>query len=528
MLTVKNPIFMDCQYLPLTATGQFSTLFLDYISQKETLHPYYNRFPTLEAFVEQAKNRSFDEAKRRTLVEVLERQYSHIPNKPDFSVLAQPNTFTVTTGHQLNIFTGPLYVLYKWITTINLAKKLAETYPEYRFVPIYWLAAEDHDFAEINHFSLFGKNYTWETEQRGAVGRMNPQELRAIFDQMPEKLFLFEEAYLKHGTLSDAVRWYVNELLGGEGLICLDPDDADLKRLFAPVIKEELLHQPTSGIVTETNGRLESLGYKTQVTPREINLFYLDDGLRERIVRETAADETVSYHVLNTDLRFSPEEMLKLVDEHPERFSPNVVLRPVYQEVILPNLAYIGGPSEVPYWLQLKGIFDHFQLPFPLLMPRNFALYVNPASAKKMEKLGVLAEELFWDDVKLRRSYTERISENSLDLSDQKACLEKCFADILNKAVKVDKSLEGAVLAEQTRLMHTIDHLEKRLKKNEERNYETTLNQLMTLKHKLFPNGGIQERTENYLNFQLNDPQFVQKLLDIFDPLAYQMLVLKD
>ncbi|RAJ98041.1 bacillithiol biosynthesis cysteine-adding enzyme BshC [Larkinella arboricola] len=519
---------MDCQYLPLTATGQFSTLFLDYISQKETLQPYYDRFPTLEAFAEQAKNRAFDEAKRRTLVEVLERQYQHIPNKPDFSVLAQPNTFTVTTGHQLNIFTGPLYVLYKWITTVNLAKKLAETYPEYRFVPIYWLASEDHDFAEINHFTLFGKSYTWETEQQGAVGRMNPKELKAVFSQMPEKLFLFEEAYLKHDTLSDAVRWYVNELLGKEGLICLDADDADLKRLFAPVIKDELLHQPTSGIVTETSGQLEAMGYKTQVTPREINLFYLGDQLRERIVSETGADETVSYKVLNTELQFSQEELLTLLDEHPERFSPNVVLRPVYQEVILPNLAYIGGPSEVPYWLQLKGVFDHFQIPFPLLMPRNFALYVNPASARKMEKLGVLPEELFRDEVKLRRSYIERISEKSLDLSEQKVCLQQCFAEILNKSVRVDKSLEGAVLAEQARLMHTIDHLEKRLKKTEERNYETTINQLMTLKHKLFPNGGIQERTENYLNFQLNDPQFIQKLLTVFDPLAYQMMVLKD
>ncbi|WP_421827887.1 bacillithiol biosynthesis cysteine-adding enzyme BshC [Larkinella sp.] len=515
---------MDCQYLPLTATGQFSNLFLDYISQKEALQPYYNRFPTLEAFEEQVRNRAFDDSKRQTLVEVLERQYQHIPNKPDFSVLAQPNTFTVTTGHQLNIFTGPLYVLYKWITTVNLAKKLNETYPGYRFVPVYWLAAEDHDFAEINHFTLFGKNYTWETEQRGAVGRMNPKELKTVFDQMPEKLFLFEDAYLKHDTLSDAVRWYVNELLGKEGLICLDPDDADLKRLFAPIIKDELLHRPTDGIVTKTTQQLEALGYKTQITPREINLFYLDDQLRERIV----TDGEDSYEVLNTEIRFSKDELLALVDEHPERFSPNVVLRPVYQEVILPNLAYIGGPSEVPYWLQLKGIFDHFQIPFPLLMPRNFALYVNPASAKKMDKLGVSPEELFWDEVKLRRSYTERISGNSLDLTEQKACLEQCFAEILHKSVNVDRSLEGAVLAEKARLMHTIDHLEKRLKKTEEKNYETVLNQLMTLKQKLFPNGGIQERSENYLNFQLNDPQFIPKLLTVFDPMAYQMLVLKD
>ncbi|WP_128545547.1 bacillithiol biosynthesis cysteine-adding enzyme BshC [Larkinella soli] len=514
---------MDCQYLPLSATGQFSSLFLDYISQQDTLRPFYNRFPTLEAFAEQAKERSFDDEKRQTLVRVLERQYRHIPDKPDFSVLTQPNTFTVTTGHQLNIFTGPLYILYKWITTVNLAKKLNLAYPEYRFVPVYWLAAEDHDFAEINHFSLFGRNYTWETEQRGAVGRMNPKELEAVFREMPEKLPLFEEAYLKHDTLADAVRWYVHEMLGEQGLICIDPDDADLKRMFIPVMKDELMHHTTGEIITKTSEELETLGYRTQVTPREINLFYLDHQLRERIVLE---DDT--YRVLHTDLRFTQEEILKLLDEHPERFSPNVVLRPLYQEAILPNLAYIGGPSEVPYWLQLKGIFDHYRQPFPFLFARNFALYVNPASTKKMEKLGVTPEELFYDEVKLRRSYIEKITENSLHLSDEKACLEQCFGDILAKAVRVDKSLEGAVLAEKAKLLNTLDNLEKRLKKAEERNHETVVNQLLTLKNKLFPNGGIQERTENFLNFYLNDPRFLEKLLDAFEPFEQRMLILKD
>ena len=176
--------------------------------------------------------RAFDESNRRILVDALERQYQTSIQKPDFSILLQPNTFTVTTGHQLNIFTGPLYIIYKLITTINLARKLKEAYPNYNFVPVYWMATEDHDFAEINHFSLMGRQYAWQTEQRGAVGRMNPQELKTLFAQIPEKLSLFEEAYLKHDTLADAARYYVNELFGAEGLVCLDADDAALKRVF--------------------------------------------------------------------------------------------------------------------------------------------------------------------------------------------------------------------------------------------------------------------------------------------------------
>src|SRR5919199_2606988 len=363
---------MDCQYLPLSSTGQFSQLFLDYLDQTDSLTPFYSRFPTLAAFKEQLKDKNFDQSKRRILVESLERQYEGITNKPDFSVLLQPNTFTVTTGHQLNIFTGPLYIVYKLITTIKLARQLQEAYPDYTFVPVYWMATEDHDFAEINHFSLFGKNYAWQTEQRGAVGRMNPQELQSLFGQIPEKLTLFEEAYLKQQTLADAVRYYINELFGAEGLVCLDADDAALKRVFAPIMRDELVHQHSGQLVQEQTELLANTGYKTVIAPRDINLFYLDEQLRERIERI----EDGTYKIVHTKIRFSESELLAILDEHPERFSPNVVLRPLYQETILPNLAYIGGPSEVPYWLQLKKVFDHFQTPFPILMPRNFAMYV--------------------------------------------------------------------------------------------------------------------------------------------------------
>ena len=382
---------MDCQYLPLTQTGQFSSLFLDYISQKESLTPFYNRFPDIAAFGGQLADKQFDESKRQILVDALQRQYQAIDTKPDLAILLQPNTFTVTTGHQLNIFSGPLYIIYKLITTIKLARKLKETYPTYNFVPLYWMATEDHDFAEINHFSLFGNSYAWQTEQRGAVGRMNPQELKTLFRQIPEKLSLFEEAYLKHSTLADATRFYVNELFGAEGLVCLDADDAALKRVFALVMRDELTQQKSGELVHHQTQKLEMLGYKTVIAPRDINLFYLDNQLRERIERK----ENGAYRVVHTSLTFSEGELLTLLKEHPERFSPNVVLRPLYQETILPNLAYIGGPSEVPYWLQLKPVFEHYQTTFPILMPRNFALYIPSVSAKRVSRLGLTPEETF-------------------------------------------------------------------------------------------------------------------------------------
>jgi len=515
---------MHCQPLPLASTGAFPPLFLDYISQKDQLSPFYGLFPVLENFEKQLQQKSaFSPQHRQVLVQSLERQYAHLSHKPDFSSLLQENTFTVTTGHQLNIFTGPLYVIYKIVTTINLARQLKEAYPAYNFVPVYWMATEDHDFDEISYFNLFGKKYTWQTQQKGAVGRMNPRELGEALKILPERLPIFEKAYLRHDNLADAVRCYMHDLFGKDGLVCLDGDDAALKRLFLPVIEDELKNSKAFDLVKNTTEAIESLGYHTQISPREINFFYLADGLRERIVKEGDA-----YKALNTDISFSEAEILALAKEHPEQFSPNVVLRPLYQEIILPNLAYIGGPSEVPYWMQLKGVFDYYQVPFPFLLPRNFALYVNAASQKRAEKLGVTVESLFWDDVRLRKSFVEKTSTVSLELTQEKQAIEQVFNEILRKAVAIDKTLEGAVNAEKVKMLNALDNVEKRLQKAEERNYETEVNQLLGLKAKLFPSGGLQERSENFLNFYLNDSTFIEKLLAHFKPLDFRFNILTE
>ena len=510
---------MDCQYLPLEKTGQFSSLFLDYISQKDSLSPFYNRFPTPDAFAGQLAEKHFDAGKRQILVNALERQYQRISTKPDVSVLLQPNTFTVTTGHQLNIFSGPLYIIYKLITTVKLAQTLKKKYPDYNFIPVYWMATEDHDFAEINHFSMFGKNYAWQTEQRGAVGRMNPQELKTVFKQIPEKLTLFEDAYLKHDTLADATRHYVNELFGTDGLICLDADDAALKQVFAPVMRDELTKQQSGGLVQQQTETLEKLGYKTVIAPRDINLFYVDDQLRERIERDASG----MFRILHTKLKFSETEILNLLNEHPERFSPNVLLRPLYQETILPNLAYIGGPSEVPYWLQLKPVFDHYQTTFPLLMPRNFALYISAVSAKRVTKLGLTPEELFQDTATLKNGYVEHHARHTLKFDNENKAVNKALDAILHKAQMVDPTLERAVLAETKRFANAVARLEKKMRRAEERNQETGIRQLLAVKNELFPNGGLQERSENFMTFYLNDRQFLQKMQTAFNPFDYRM-----
>ena len=513
---------MTLHSLDLRATGQFPALLLDYLDQKPALETFYSVFPTLENAKQAIINKqSFDPAKRKTLVEVLEKQYRGLPYLPDFSILLEENTFTVTTGHQLNIFTGPLYIIYKIVTAVKLARALKDAYPEYNFVPVYWMATEDHDFEEIATFHLFGQTHKWTGEHKGAVGRLNPKELESILKQLPDKPMLFAKAYLENSTLADAVRCYMHELFGKYGLISLDADNADLKRHFLPVIKEELTQSISEKLVTETTGKLNALGYHTPLHAREINLFYLDNGIRERITKEGD-----SYQVLNSDIKFSETEILDLASKKPEFFSPNVVLRPLYEEVILPNLAYIGGPSEVPYWMQLKGVFDHFNVPFPMLMPRNFGMYIHNQQAKKVQKLKISYKDLFLDEVALRKTFIERNSTHILSLADEKDAFNAVFDAILDKAKAVDQTMHGAVKAEQTRLLNSLKHLEKRIVKAEERNHESEINQLLSLKNKLFPNGIAQERYDNLLNFYVNDPDFIEKLFDLFDPLDYKYNVM--
>ena len=379
--------------VPFRETNQFGKFFLDYVDGNEKLQPYFDQPPAVEAFEKVIGERNFSLEQRKELVDVLTSQYENfdVPEGVQENVerIGNERTFTVTTGHQLNIFTGPLYFIYKIVSTINACKKLKEAYPDFHFVPVYWMATEDHDFDEINHFYFQGEKHEWKTDQKGAVGRFDPAGLKEICEKLPEAAAFFSRAY-EEKTLASAVRHYVNHLFGKEGLVVLDADDVRLKNRLAPVIREELTLNTSYHLVAEASGELSEAGYKPQVAGREINFFYMDGDIRERIVQENG-----KFSVLNTDLVFEKEELLNMADSHPDRFSPNVILRPLYQEMILPNLAYAGGPSELVYWLQLRKVFEHYQVPFPVLLARNFATIVEEPVWEKWSKTGLSVQDPF-------------------------------------------------------------------------------------------------------------------------------------
>jgi bacillithiol biosynthesis cysteine-adding enzyme BshC len=507
-------------------TGQFSPLFLDYVRQKPHLQPFYHKFPSVENFEILIENKTFEASKREVLTQVFQNQYRSLPLgekvEENISALEKPTTFTVTTGHQINLMTGPLFFMYKIISTINLSKILKKKFPQYDFVPVYWMASEDHDFAEINHFHFDGKLYKWDSKQSGAVGEFKIDEV--LKGSLKDWHFLpdvFRKAYEESANLSMATRKVVDHLFGDKGLLILDANEKDLKRLFIGVMEGDIISNKANDLIQSQNGKLEGLGYKPQLFPREVNFFYLKEGLRERIVKKDKR-----FEVLGHDISWTEEGIKREIRDFPERFSPNVVTRPLYQECILPNLAYLGGPAEVAYWFQLKPVFDHYNVPFPIIMARNCVLFVPKILKRKMDKIGMNAEDLFKSYDELRKYWVIKNAKEDVMLNGEAKRIHEIFNTLTEKSKKIDPTLEAAAVAAEKRTQKILNHLGQKLRKAEEKKQSDLTRQLREIKEGLFPGGVAQERKINLLNFYLDYPGFLDKLFDLLDPLDSSMNVL--
>ncbi|WP_340074705.1 bacillithiol biosynthesis cysteine-adding enzyme BshC [Leptobacterium sp. I13] len=533
----------DC--IPFKETGYFSTLICDYIDANNSLRHFYNRYPSIENFKAQIteKATSYSQKSRDILVDALVAQHENIhlyeATKKNLSLLKNSTTYTITTGHQLNLFTGPLYFLYKIIATINLVKKLKEQYPEYDFIPIYWMATEDHDFDEIRYFNYKGKKIQWdkqvENNNQGAVGAFSNEGLEAVSDLFSKELGigkkadairkLFKEAYAKHNTLSEATRYLTNELFSEYGLVIIDGNDKQFKQLFIPYMEEELLKNTSYKKVSEQAEKLNSISYNVQVNPREINLFYLMENKRERIIEKDGI-----YFVNDTDLQWKKDDFIKHLNKNPERFSPNVILRPLYQEVILPNLCYIGGGGEIAYWLELNSFFNAVKVPFPMLLVRNSALILSKNQEQKLKKLNIAPQQLFLKRNELINQKIKDISDISIDFTPQKNHLKEQFKALYELAKQTDKSFLGAVKAQEVKQLKGLIKLEKRLLKAQKRKLNDHVIRVRKIHEALFPNESLQERIVNFAEFYENyGNDFIKTLTKSINPLqpGFIILILK-
>lgn len=524
--------------LDFAASGLHDNLATDYLKQNKSVQPFYQYPLTLDECGEAIEQRKKFPFHRDTLVSVLRQQYAEVAAiddsvKKNIDALQNENTFTVTSGHQLCLFTGPLYFVYKIISVINLSNTLKEKFPAYHFVPVYWMASEDHDFEEINHVHLFNKTLKWNLDAKGAAGNLPTETIADVLKELKEILGesdqanqlekLFEKSYLFNSNLADATRALVNELFGKYGLVIVDGNNHELKKLFIPVMEEELLKQTSFEKVSATSAALEQLNYKPQAHPRNINLFFLDERLRERIVQSSDGN----YEVVNTDLKFKKDFLIDLLHKQPEHFSPNVVLRPAYEETILPNIAFVGGPGEICYWLQYKSMFEHFHIHYPVLILRSRVLILDGNSYKKMQSLNLKFSDLFKPYDTLVKNFVANNSKNPTGFTDETQQLKELFETIEQKAILTDPTLSSPIKAEQQKALNSIELIDKKVNAAIKRKHETALNQIKSLTEKVFPEKTLQERYQNLIPYYLKYGEgFIDELILNSESFDFNLTVL--
>lgn len=530
--------FVETVCIPYQSTSFFSDLIADYLDQKDNLKPFYAFTPDETGLAQAITHRKKYPVNREVLVQVLKEQYHNYVLHPkveeNIALLLNENTFTVCTAHQPNLMTGYLYFIYKIIHAAKLAKHLESLNKEERFVPVFYIGSEDNDLDELGVFRFNGIKFRWQTEQTGAVGRMSTKDLQPLLGQLiaqvgPPGPFAEQlkeailNAYNKEHNIAAATRYLVNEFLGPFGVVVLDPDDARLKQAFIPVLKEELLRPQAFDLVKAPSEALSGQ-YKAQAFARPINLFYLKDDIRERIEKQGDI-----WKVLRTEIKWTEAELIAEVEQHPERFSPNVILRGLYQETILPDVAFIGGGSEVAYWLQLKPVFDHYKVFYPAVILRQSVLWIDKGSYALQKKIAFTDEELFQPVEKLVRSFVHQHTHKDLQLEDVRAQMSRIFEQIKIKAINIDITLKSSAEAALTKMRHQLDTMEKKMMRAEKRNMAEQLNQIYKLKTKLFPNESLQERYDTFMPYFLDmGPAFFETLMEATLPLGNKFLMIRD
>ena len=500
-------IDFDCYSVSYEQTGYYSKLVTDYLNNPSSLSEFYAHPLSLDGIKASIESRKSFDTPRSLLVAVLQEQYKGLAisesMQHNLDLLSDANTFTITTAHQPNIFTGPLYFIYKILHAVKLADQLSKELPEYKFVPVYYMGSEDADLDELGQINVAGQQLIWQTKQTGAVGRMLVdksfiQLIDAIEGQIgvlengPSLIQLFRSCYSIGKSIQQATLELVNIIFAEYGVVVLIPDSAKLKSAYHSVVKKELLENFSHHLVAETIAALKE-NYKVQTAGRDINLFYLLDQSRIRIELENSL-----YLVKELGLSFTQSEILEELKDHPERFSANVILRGGFQETVLPNIAFIGGGGELAYWMELKKVFTAVGIPYPVLVLRNSFLMMKQAQFDKLVALGFDTISLFKNALDLLNDLVKRESTASWNIEDEINAIKSLYKQLQTKAANVDQSLDEHVLTLQINAGKKLAALEKKLLRSERNKFDASKRQIAALKEALFPNNSLQERVYNF------------------------------
>ncbi len=506
---------MQKMFIHREDSGWFSEQHLSLVYNQQSFEKFITEPFSKDALMRQVERKSaqFGSGSRMNLQNALKAQYEGIPTSDlvtkNIESLALENTFTITTGHQLSLFTGPMYFVIKILHVLKMCDAMNKEFPQFNFVPVYWMATEDHDFEEIQSCSIFNNKITWESSQKGPVGLFDleglddvKEQLHDLFKNNPDGEIHRLIDSLDGKNYAEAMRNLVNELFGNRGLLIIDGDDPILKKSFVPIFRKELesgFAEPQVNLVTS---ELLKEGGKDQVMAREINLFYNEKGLRSRIQRGPDGLFAEGKGALDLEALLSD----------PQKVSPNVILRPLYQEFVLPNLAYIGGGGEISYWLQLKGVFDAAEVVYPLIQVRNSVVWFDRGTKGKLDKIGASVSDVFKNEDAWKKEYVQENAGDDLDMSGIDSGLENLKNELSSVILGIDPNKEQFLKAELARIEKQVDGMKDKAVKFSKGQHDQAMKAIEFVKSRINPNGGLQERSVNF--FQFCNTGDVQPVID--------------
>jgi bacillithiol biosynthesis cysteine-adding enzyme BshC len=524
------------QKIDFNTSRLFPRIVSDYLLGADSLKKFY-RFPHhIDSFQTAIAAKQFNATQRALLTETLMSQYKNAGIELDeqdlvyknIVSLKENNTYTITTGHQLCVLTGPLYFLEKIIHVIKLAKSLSENNSQNHLVPLFWMASEDHDFTEISSLNINGQHYSWEKETSNApVGRINSKDLEPFFELLKPHISelhadFFESSkqiYLSSTNLSEATRKLVHLIFSKYGLVVIDGDDIAFKKSFQQVIYTDILTGLPFQALHNTNKELSILNYHQQVNGRSCNHFYIHEG--KRLLIEKSKDV---FTIKDSDIEFTKQEMEAEIANHPEKFSPNVVMRPVYQEFIIPNLAYIGGPGEVSYWLQLYSVFTELGVSYPIIVCRNTFLFTDVYTRRILKKLYISWSDLFAGRETVCKNLLQKLiptSEESLIKDTQ-----TMFQNLIGESEKLDNKISAELIKAKNNQLSVLKKSVKHLNRVKKIKLDKELKEIEQVYEAIFPNNAPSERTYNVLSLSVNIDTFIDIIYTNSSPIIDGVVII--
>lgn len=529
-------------------------LFLDYLYEFENVKEYFTYdFRAKDSYLKIFK--TISESKKEfspLLGKIIQHQYegsesSEITRK-NIAALSDKKTLAVVTGQQLGILGGPLYTFYKILTAIKLSSQLSERYDDFYFVPVFWLEGDDHDFNEVRTITTLddqNKSITIgygeeipEDEIRQSVGLLKFDH--SIIDfinsfaglqrdtEFKQTLINTIKEFYKEGvSFKEAFRNLIHSIFDESGLVIFDPQDKQIKDLLKPVFKKELseFRKYTDKLV-HTSAELEER-YHAQVKVKPVNLFMnIEDG------RYSIEPVENDFRLKRKRRNFTLQQLLDLVESSPEQFSPNVLLRPVCQDYILPTAFYVAGPSEISYYAQLKPLYNFFNVAAPVIYPRSSVTILESNIKKTLDKFNLDIKDLFMDLDGAKKKVINSISEISLNeiFNELNTNIEIAFDHLKEKLLEVDKTTADSSKKYKEKIFNAIEELQRKAEGAQNKRYEVTLRQIDKAAAILFPDSNLQERVFNFtLFFNKYGPEFLKKLFNEIqiDKFEHQVIELK-